>query len=913
MAETSKNKRAIRIALTLLVFLIILLTVSSSASAATLGDVNRDGVVNILDVVLVNGYVLGNTHLTATQKYYADVNRDGKVDIYDNILLMQMVSGIIYDFPTVSAPALSSPANQAYLTTGTITFEWNPVPGANKYELEVTRADDGSVFRNQVVGSSYASIQYGFPNDGSQFRWRVRAGNSDGWGSWSSYRTFTSGSTAASPAPSSPAPSSPASSSPASSPLPVPNTPSLGYPSAGANVGGSSVSFQWSAVTYATKYQLEVSRSSDGYIFRNVELSDRVNTTLSGFYDDTTEYRWRVRAGNDSGWSSWTSYRYFTNGTRLAAPNLGSPASNAVVEGTSVSFNWNSVSGATRYELEVVRDSDSYIFKNVETGANTGTTQSGFPNDGSTDFRWRVRAGNATTWGSWSSYRTFTSGSRGESLLTPTLTSPASGAVVSGSSVVFRWNPVSGANRYQLRVYKGSELFKDVPLGNVTASEQFGFTRDGSEYSWQVRSGNQNGWGSNWSSLRTFTNGELPSAPVLVSPLSTAPGSQVTFQWNSVTGAEEYELEVVNERTGAYEVKTSVGNATSTLQRSFPNDGSSYKWRVRARSKEGWGSWSAYATFVNGDSPVAPVPVSPANNEVTNRSWINFQWQLVPGADRYQLEIKDSNGDVYRTVNVGNRSTSLQQDFPVDGSDYTWRVRSGNVNGYGSDWSAARKFTVGAPVERPLLLIPGVNAYIAPADAVYDTEIAFTWTEVNNADDYQLEVVRVRDRQLFDKIITSDTAYPLDGFVDEEQYRWRVRASRTTGSTTSWGDWSAERDFIYYSDGVPDAFETPLLTSPAVNAVAVGNSITFRWTELSTPPANYHLQVRRADNGSTFINDSSITTNVVNGEEVHLYGNFPDDNTVFLWRVRAVDGDDSSPWTFYRRFVNGSYWWDLPF
>ena len=908
MAETSKNKRAIRVALTLLVFLIILLSVSTSVSAATLGDVNGDGVVNILDVVLVNGYVLGNTHLTATQKYYADVNRDGKVDIYDNILLMQMVSGIIYDFPTVSAPVLSSPANQAYLTTSTITFEWSPVSGASKYELEVTRADDGSVFRNQVVGSVYASIQYGFPNDGSQFRWRVRAGNSDGWGSWSSYRSFTSGSAYSSPAPSSPSPSSPAAASPAASSVPVPSTPSLGYPAAGANVAGSSVSFQWSAVTYATKYQLEVSRSSDGYIFRNVELIDRVNTTLSGFYDDATEYRWRVRAGNDSGWSSWTSYRYFTNGTSLVAPNLGSPASNAVVEGTAVSFNWNSVTGATRYELEVVRISDGYIFKSVPTGSNTGTTQSGFPNDGSTDFRWRVRAGNATSWGAWSAYRTFTSGSSGESLLTPTLTSPASGAVVSGSSVVFRWNPVSGATRYQLRVYQdsGQYLFKDVTLGNQTASEQFGFTRDGSQYSWQVRAGNQNGWGG-WSALRSFTNGELPAAPVLTSPLNTESGRQVTFRWNAVTGAEQYELEVVNERTGAFEVKRSLDNVTSWLQRGFQDDGTSYKWRVRARSKEGWGPWSGYATFVNGSAPGKPSLVSPANNENITTSYINFQWEPVPGADRYQLRILDSEGDEFRLVNIGNRTTSLQQYIPRDGSLYTWQVQAGNVNGFGDNWSAERSFTIGSPIGTPVQLTPGQNAYLSPADQVYDTEIDFSWTAVTGADYYELEVETYLGAYVDKRTNISETSFSLDGFDDQQQYRWRVRAVKDVGGTV-FGTWSGYRNFIYYDDEVPGDFSAPILRSPIDGTRHYGNTITFKWTPVPGGP-EYEIEIYSAVNGAEFHKASNVD-NLENGEQVYDVAGFPQNNSAFIWRVRAVDGD-GSPWSFFSRFSSDNEWWNF--
>jgi hypothetical protein len=51
-----------------------------------LGDVNGDGVINILDVVIIVGYVLENLHISN-----ADVNDDGLVNVLDIVVLIGII------------------------------------------------------------------------------------------------------------------------------------------------------------------------------------------------------------------------------------------------------------------------------------------------------------------------------------------------------------------------------------------------------------------------------------------------------------------------------------------------------------------------------------------------------------------------------------------------------------------------------------------------------------------------------------------------------------------------------------------------------------------------------------------------------------------------------------------------------
>jgi len=57
-----------------------------------LGDVNQDGLVNVLDVVSIVGYILGSQEFNETELYLSDYNEDGSVNVLD---VVSMVSDIL--------------------------------------------------------------------------------------------------------------------------------------------------------------------------------------------------------------------------------------------------------------------------------------------------------------------------------------------------------------------------------------------------------------------------------------------------------------------------------------------------------------------------------------------------------------------------------------------------------------------------------------------------------------------------------------------------------------------------------------------------------------------------------------------------------------------------------------------------
>jgi len=73
--------------------------ISSTNICDSYGDVNLDGMVNVLDVIFVNQYIASSTILTAEQLLRADVDQDGSVTSTDATYILEFVTGTRSSFP----------------------------------------------------------------------------------------------------------------------------------------------------------------------------------------------------------------------------------------------------------------------------------------------------------------------------------------------------------------------------------------------------------------------------------------------------------------------------------------------------------------------------------------------------------------------------------------------------------------------------------------------------------------------------------------------------------------------------------------------------------------------------------------------------------------------------------------------
>jgi len=175
----------------------------------------------------------------------------------------------------------------------------------------------------------------------------------------------------------------------------VPNTP---IALNAENVGETEFTAKWNSVSGAASYELDVSTNSNfssfvaGYNAKSVSGTSEKITGLT----ENINYFYRVRAKNEGGTSQNSNViSVQTNAKAIEKPNAPMVSSAESVGETEFTAKWNSVSGATSYELDVSTNSN---FNSFVVGYNaksvlgnsmkvTGLTEN-------TNYFYRVRAKN---------------------------------------------------------------------------------------------------------------------------------------------------------------------------------------------------------------------------------------------------------------------------------------------------------------------------------------------------------------------------------------------------------------------------------------------------------------------------------------------------------------------------------------
>lgn len=261
-----------------------------------------------------------------------------------------------------------------------------------------------------------------------------------------------------------------------------------------------------------------------------------------------------------------------------------------------------------------------------------------------------------------------------------------------------------------------------------------------------------------------------PASPSLTTPGngSTQPSSyDLSFQWNTVSGANEYLLEWWG---GPYSTMQPCGWSSSTsCHVGTVAAGNTYSWHVRARNSAGESNWSNTWTFTIQASvqpPSAPNLSNPANGATLNRSdSVNLSWNALTNATAYYAEFW---GGPNLNLNSGWITGT---NYPVGstwGGSYQWRVRARNSAGEGP-WSETRSLTIkyGAP--------SGLSANV-----ISQSQINLSWSASadapGNINGYRI----YRNGTGIGTVESSLTTYQDSGLASGTTYTYMVRAYNGT-------------------------------------------------------------------------------------------------------------------------------------
>jgi hypothetical protein len=294
--------------------------------------------------------------------------------------------------------------------------------------------------------------------------------------------------------------------------------------------------------------------------------------------------------------------------------------------------------------------------------------------------------------------------------------------------------------------------------------------------------------------------------------------------------------------------------------------------------------------------PSHPTLTAPANDTTGLPTSYTLTWAPGSGSPAsYRLQISTSSAfDSLLLDNGGITARAWNVKSLADKTTYYWRVSARNEYGDG-DWSPTWHFTTGAPT-------PPLPAALLrlPADDSSGVSIAgaLVWYPVSGAKGYRVQIATEPGfTSLKLDTTTSSTESAFARLANKTRYYWRVQGMNDNGG----GAWSATWSFTTAS--VPLTATALLL--PANNAEGVPTSPTLRWSGVDGA-IGYQVQLADNDAFTTTIADNAG----IGGTSDALTGLA--NRATYYWRVRALDGAGTGPWSETWRFTTSEKEVDPP-
>lgn len=269
----------------------------------------------------------------------------------------------------------------------------------------------------------------------------------------------------------------------------------------GAEFYSTGITFTWDAIENGSQYRIQIARPN----FENpLEIvSDQIiDTTSFTTQLNIGNYEWRVQGVNSS-YKTAYSKRVFTIISNEDFQNnnvtLSSPSNNIITNSASQNLTWQSVLGATGYQVQVINSSDSSIIHDEMTSATNWNYS--FP-EGS--YQWRVRATNGEQNTLYSSRNIFVDTLEPNM---PVLNTPANQSNTSDNDITFQWTriPIAGTpEKDSIYIFSNSQLTNLIYENEEISPYNTSALEEGTYY-WYVKSFDEAGNVSPQSNVFSFT------------------------------------------------------------------------------------------------------------------------------------------------------------------------------------------------------------------------------------------------------------------------------------------------------------------------------------------------------------------------------------------------------------------------
>jgi M6 family metalloprotease-like protein len=587
---------------------------------------------------------------------------------------------VIVNLPDI--PVMVAPAVNALVTDHTPIFDWtDATPNLDHYEIEIAaEAGFTSIVASDpaLLASTYTPST-DLPSNSTLY-WRVRSvdahGLSRGWSAARAFRTAL---------------------------LP----PFLSAPGDATHTLSTKPAFDWSDVTGATSYTIQVSRNNTfTLLLVNINPVASTYTPAVPLPVNLSLY-WRVRTNGLRGPSTWSTVYSFQSANPPATPALLLPANNALTTNYTPRMDWGNSTvpaGTTfkKYELQLATNNTFTTPSSVDIAglASNSEYTPGADLTSNSSYYWRVRSYNtAGEYSSWSLVRKFRT-----ALVPPVLLLPADGEILFNKRPSFDWGDVAGATGYAIKIYRNSALTLVVGTYSVTPSTYTPAADLPANMIlyWRVQSRGANG-PSAWSAARSIHTGNPPSTPILLLPANNALTTDYTprLDWGLVSlpvgvTFAHYQVQVADNAAFTAPVVDESGLTDRLVHEATPvtdlTANTKYYWRVRSYNAAGeYSTWSLVRTLRTAIAP--PVLLTPANGVSTANRKPPFDWADMAGASGYTIQVSRNSTFTSMVVNKAVVLSAFIPTVDLPSGTLSWRVRANGINGP-SLWSNVWSFTV---------------------------------------------------------------------------------------------------------------------------------------------------------------------------------------------------------------------------
>ncbi|MEO2026428.1 MAG: GEVED domain-containing protein [Fuerstiella sp.] len=676
------------------------------------------------------------------------------------------------------------------------SFNWPPITGAVRYELEVNNVTTG---QTQVLHQTHLTTTSFRPHwamPAATYSWRYRPYNSTGALPWSALVSFAIFEKSGQPIITDPVT------------LSVDSLPTIA----------------WSPIVDAEHYELWVNGTNHSRVIHQPKLTATSFTPATGLAPGN--YTAWVRPYFATSVGTW-SLAHSINLLNSTTSVLTDPV--AGTTNTIPTFAWLPMN-VSSYQLRV---------DNISTGATNVILQQNLTGTSFTAHE-ALPPGNYRAW--ITGHGTADSAPVDFQVLIGNAQTRFS--VPFGNSEnplpVFGWTAVTGATRYELWV-------DNVTSGVARVIHSSSITNTSFAAQTPLAPATYRAWArafsgstplATWSPSIDVRVTEASGVPTIWAPVDGSQNTVPTFVWSSVLGATSYELDV-SQGGQLMHSQQSIGTNHLQLEALLPPG--TYQSTVRARSG---------ATLLGTSQRTFTVTLSTGPIELfspdatTNRTRPAFSWTPIATATRYFVWVNDKTRNVNATLLENNvQDTMMIPDSPVLPGDYQVWVRAFNGSIPVGNWSTGVRFTVTESAAPPSVTAPTPNTT--------NSVPAITWTAVAGTATYEIEIDDVTNSQT--AFITaqglSTTVYRPASPLLPGAYAVRVRSVDSGGTVSAWST-----DF---SMTIATAIDAELVIPLVKSATATAN-ILFAWTSVTNAVA-YELWVNNVTTGTNrIINETAL-------------------------------------------------------